>query len=384
MTAEGTRGGHRDRVDAFTQGRAIGVDAGAIERELADLWRNSTSAEGSAEGSVAIRACAWNLIVLVDAQRVQSTREVVDRLSQAVPTRTVLITPLSSEEEARLPTDHVSATVTARCQVSPSGGKLLCSEEITLEAAQTAGRHVAAIVRALLVPDVPTALYLDRAQVLLDAEGAQPALLRSALAGLADSVDRLVFDSRSWTVGQVLGAMSQRFTSAELADFAWLRDSYLRSALASLFDPPTGPDPLLRLSKLAIYHADGFGAAALLAGFVATQLGWRVEAGAILRVDGHPVELTLGGAPPPAAKPVYAHVELATTDAEKFTLTDLGDGTLVQCDSEACRRTQLHAALSVDALLRAALSARGRDRLYRRALDIAQLEVDTLRPGRMP
>lgn len=361
------------RASAFTQGVQVGVDAHAIERELADLWRHSSETDTASDaygheqshGAAAIRACAWNLIVLAEPDRIEAIRETVDRLSHAVPTRTLLVSASASPAADAAP---VTASVTARCQVSPSGGKLLCSEEITLEAAPSGGRHVAAIARALLVPDVPTALYVAAGKDLFASGG--EGLLATALAGLVGSLDRILFDSSVVSTNDLRRALAGSFKEIELADFAWLRDGYLRSALASMFDPPTGAEPLARLASISVAHAGGLVRARLVAAFVAAQLKWKVTPAGTRRADGGQVSVRLSVAPEAGkgGKTPAVHVELATTQGETFTLTDLGGGTMVQCDSEACRRTQLVSAPTDEALLRAALSARGRDPLYRRAL----------------
>ena len=55
-------------------------------------------------------------------------------------------------------TPEIEAWISALCAVAPGGGKLLCSEKVTVKSHMGGRRHVPALVRALRVPDVPTAL----------------------------------------------------------------------------------------------------------------------------------------------------------------------------------------------------------------------------------
>src|SRR5690242_12306149 len=88
---------------------SIGVDAAAIERELAALWR------ASAEGQEAVtRACLWNLIVRTEgAAELARAKQLIDAIAPAVPARVLL---LGHEPSGDGP--EVEAWVSANCQVA--------------------------------------------------------------------------------------------------------------------------------------------------------------------------------------------------------------------------------------------------------------------------
>lgn len=255
-------------VEHFTHGEAIGVDVAAIERDLAALWRESASGEHGVT-----RACLWNLVLHARGEAELAVgKGLVDAIAAAVPARSLVLDMRAEAGERDL-----EAWISANCQVAPGGGKLLCSEEITI-AARAGGRaRVPALVRALLVPDVPTAaLWLGPAPGGDDVR---------ALASLTEVAQRLVIDSddaaapaggRSvgWRAGSwrtLLGAAGL----VQLTDLGWLRMSAFRVLLASCFDPPVGAEGLLRVKRAAVVVSPrGVATGELLLGWLATRLGW--------------------------------------------------------------------------------------------------------------
>lgn len=257
-------------VEHFTHGEAIGVDVAAIERDLAALWRESASGEHGVT-----RACLWNLVLHArgEAELVVG-KGLVDAIAAACPARSLV---LDMRAEAAAGERDLEAWISANCQVAPGGGKLLCSEEITIAARAAARARVPALVRALLVPDVPTAaLWLGPAPGVDDAR---------ALAALTEVAQRLVIDSDDaaappggrpvgWRAGSwrtLLGAAGL----VQVTDLGWLRLSAFRVLLASCFDPPVGADGLLRVKRAAVVVSPrGVATGELLLGWLATRLGW--------------------------------------------------------------------------------------------------------------
>src|SRR6185295_18631806 len=136
---------------------------------------------------------------------------------------------------------ELEAWISANCHLAPGGGKLLCSEEITLSAHGGGAAHLPALVSALQVPDVPAALVWI---------GARPSeAIREKR--LLEGADRVVIDTGA--IGgsaELVGVASlARFAGEiEVADLGWLRLGPFRLLLASLFDPPVGAEPLRRVS----------------------------------------------------------------------------------------------------------------------------------------
>jgi 6-phosphogluconolactonase len=198
-------------VERFKKGDAIGVDVAGIERELAALWRQS------ANGTTAVmRACSWNLVVLADSEASLSRgRELADLVVDAIPSRALIIHHARDAEGGR----ELDAYVSARCKLLPGGGKMLCTEEITLESRRSGIDFLPSLTRALLVPDIPTA-------VLCVGVPDESALLEE-LVGVAD---RVVFDSRGVEIESV------RHLGPRSIDLAWLRISRWQQAVATAVD----------------------------------------------------------------------------------------------------------------------------------------------------
>lgn len=353
----------------ITLAKDIGVNVGGIEKELASLWRSAS------KDKQVTRACSWNLVVHCGDDAIyESARKTIDEAVRHVPSRTLILKPRPYAVGK-----EIEAWVTANCQVAPGGGKLLCTEEITIESrGKDGGEHIPSLIRALQVPDVPTALWWA------GAPPTDPSAVRILLSG----VDRLVFDtaqlphtgalSRLAHVGGLLDGLL-------LTDLNWLRTASLRSVLASLFDPPVGSQPLSRLKRVRLESTPrGVPAAQLFLGWLASRLAWgapeRIETGQLgwripVRGDGsvrvdietHKVSTTRDSG--------LRAVHLETTQGENFSLVDVGGGGVEATSPNISRRTLQAAELPMEQLLVAALGSRGRDRLYGIALHRA-VELD--------
>jgi len=117
-------------------------------------------------------------------------------------------------------------------------------------------------------------------------------------------VDRLLFDSQTWThPGEQYQLLRKSIVPASprmtLCDVNWTRSLYLRQAVAQIFDHPEYPEVLSELDAVEIVHAQGMRTAALLlAGWMGAQLQWTMDAveGAGLRFKngtGNGVAVTL-------------------------------------------------------------------------------------------
>lgn len=196
-----------DAAQRFTHGAAIGVDIAGIERELAALWREA------AQGATAVmRACSWNLVVLTTPAQLARARALADVMVELVPSRTLLIDEQPGDEALR-------AFVSANCRLMPGGGKMLCTEEITLEARGAAAGALPSLVRALQVPDISTA-------VLCAGVPAESAMLGE----LAAAARRVIVDSRG------LDVEGFEAFGRGCIDLAWLRVAPWQRAMIDAFD----------------------------------------------------------------------------------------------------------------------------------------------------
>lgn len=358
--------------------RDVGVDVGGIERELAALWRDAS--KRSRNHAQVTRACSWNLVVhCADDATHAMARPLVDQAVRHVPTRTLMLKPRPNLAVGDGP--PVEAWVTAACQVATGGDKLLCTEEITIESRGPEGvARLPALVRALTVPDVPTALWWAGA----------PPTSSSALGILLAGVDRLVFDTHALPEG-VEGGLAKvahvcgMLDGLLLADLCWLRTASLRAVIASLFDAPVGPAPLERLRRVRLLVVPAaVPAAKLLLGWLASRLGWgtaervargqlgwqvKVGAEATVRID---IELERRESTRHCG---VRGVVFETTQGERFAVDDAGTPALEVSAPQVATRSVLAHEPSTPQALVSALGVRGRDRLYPVALHRA-VELD--------
>lgn len=310
-------------LERFTGGVAVGVDVAAIERDLAALWRQA------AKGHKAVtRACAWNLVVHVESDAaLERGKAMADALVERVPSRTLVLHHRPNATTG----PEVEAFVTANCRLMPGGGKLLCSEEITVQSRGAGSDYLPSLTRALLVPDIPTAVLCAG----LPRDGA-------LVQELVSAADRLILDSRGAESLQGIERLGKALP--RVADLAWLRSAPWRLAVAAAFDGRA--ELLAKLTRVRVQCAEGAKSEArLLLGWLGARLGWgQVEDGFVLRGQGR----------------VRLDVEWVEGVGVRADLEAEG-GVKVSAESH-------DAALSDEALVTAALGARGVDKLYQAAL----------------
>jgi len=359
-TAPSSPGGG-EKLEKFRGGHAIGVDVSGIERELANLWR-----QASHNDKAVTRACSWNFIVHGgDDPSLELAKKLVDDIVAAVPSRTIIVKPRPYETGT-----EIEAYISANCQLAPDGTKLLCTEEITIESRGKGGEHIPSLLRALMVPDVPSALWWAGAPPV------EPGVVRGYLGG----IERFLVDTRNITAEAglaklaVVGGLTD---GLQLADLNWLRLGSLRQALASLFDPPVDPTQLFRLKRVKIEATQrGLPGAKLLVGWLASRLSWGAperipERGTWgWRVPRHQGQLRvdIDVVKDCTRESGVRGIHLETEVGEKVTLVDAGQGQLEAKSASIPSRIFSAPEHKEAELLVAALGARGRDRLYGIAL----------------
>jgi glucose-6-phosphate dehydrogenase assembly protein OpcA len=270
-------------AERFSRGEPVAVEIDRIERAFADLWK---AAGASGEGTVS-RAALWNIVVPTRAQDLERTRKIVDELAPLMPARVLV---LVEEPEASAGEDGVRATIESNLVARSSGARVVYSEEITLSG-RRGEAHFGSLVRALLMPGLPTAtLWADATMP----EG----LLRRQLM---PATDRLILDTG--TCGRPrqlieLQRCAELAGTSPVADLGWLRLKNIRLLFAGMFDAPVGGGPLLAARRVTIHHREGYEPSALLlTAWLASTLGWLFSSAEA------PSAAPADGAPPVAAGP---------------------------------------------------------------------------------
>ena len=148
------------------------------------------------------------------------------------PSRTLIVSSADPDGPSWL-----DAQIQAHCVLPRDDAAETCAELIVLTAGGESGRHLAAIVAPLLIHDLPVTLWWP----------GDPPLAAGQAIDLLGMADRLVVDGSHWSGDGLdrLAALARIVADRNLgdghvavSDFAMLRQSRWREALASSFDRP--------------------------------------------------------------------------------------------------------------------------------------------------
>ena len=201
-------------------GEEVRVDYAAIEKSLSDLWRNENK-----DGQAVTRAALWNVVAHTwGASDHARASQIMSIVAAAVPQRTIVIRSEPSGSPA------ISSWISANCHlIGPE--KQVCSEEVAIVAGGDRIDRVPPLVNALLLPDMPVAMWWH---------GDLPNTQSDYVDSLLEPADRLIVDSSFFDSPEDF-AMVRRIaeqTTTTPADLNWVRLEEWRKATATLFDPP--------------------------------------------------------------------------------------------------------------------------------------------------
>ncbi len=215
----------------------IAVDVSTIEKELADLWR----AEQADPERAVTKAALWNVVAHTwTSQDHARATEVLARASAAVPQRTIIVHADPHEAEG-----EISSWISANCHLVGGGQKQVCSEEVSIVASGARVNHIPPLVKALLLPDMPVAVWWV---------GDLPEDRQDYVDTLLEPADRLIVDSAHFNHGsdlQLVSRLAEQTTTAP-ADLNWVRIEEWREATATLFDPPAMRERLRQIRNIRV------------------------------------------------------------------------------------------------------------------------------------
>ena len=219
-----------------------------IEQELARIWAKqdlTTEMEGEPARHIAARTSVMNLVVIARrpelAERGAAT---IQALTGRHPSRTIVVQSADPDGPSWL-----DARVEAHCVLPREDAPETCAETIHLTAGGEAGRHLSAIVTPLIVHDLPVTVWWP----------GEPPFSSRAAFDLLSGADRLVVDGSTWN-GDGLERMREMaglldVTRLAISDFALIRQSRWREAIASIFDDPDFLPYLRSLRRIAVTYA---------------------------------------------------------------------------------------------------------------------------------
>jgi glucose-6-phosphate dehydrogenase assembly protein OpcA len=215
-----------------------------LELELARMWAVEPQNEtGEQEAHVQARTSVLNLVVVARRPEIgERAAATISRLTGRHPSRTIILLPADPDGPRWL-----DAQVQAVCIVPLGGGHETCAEIIYLTAGGDAGRHLDALVTPLLIHDLPVAVWWP---------GDPP--FRSLLARqLIDTADRLAVDGSVWSGSgrdRIVELAEVCVPRVTVCDFALIRQSRWREAIASTFDAPEFLPYLRGIRRIAVTY----------------------------------------------------------------------------------------------------------------------------------
>jgi hypothetical protein len=249
-----------DTAHRALRGSAMAVDAAEIERHLAELWR----VEGSESSEAVTRAALWNVIAVAGEERDRAdSGQVLATVSEVVPHRSLLVES-DPGSGARL-----DSWISAHCHLVGAGSQM-CSEEVTIVAGGERVKDVPSLIRALLLPDMPVAVWWYR--------GIPSGSLANLTTGLADLV---ILDSGTFDAPADFETAAGIATGSRrgLTDLQWMRIEEWRRVTALAFDPPPMRELIPGMKSIRIQYGASaeasFGdrsAALLFAGWMLGQM----------------------------------------------------------------------------------------------------------------
>ncbi len=236
--------------------RAHSIDE--VEQELARIWAETnfmvdTDGDGVAQGRhVGARTSVMNLVVIAARPEVgERCAAIVQRLTGRHPSRTTIVQPADPDGPSWL-----DAQITAHCIMPRSDAPETCAETVHLTCGGESGRHLGAVVAPLLIHDLPVTVWWPD----------EPPFASPQATELLEMADRLVVDGSGWH-GTGLVQLRQMAGVAErmpiaISDFAMVRQSRWREAIAAIFDIPDFLPYLRHIRRVAVTYGvrDEFGA----------------------------------------------------------------------------------------------------------------------------
>lgn len=216
----------------------------ALLKDLDALWLNlGQNQEDPQHATAVLRACAMTLIAVVEGDG-QDIGETLALLVRDHPSRLILV-PVSDSPEP-----HLDAGVTAQCWMPFGKRQQICCEQIVLSTSMSSLAEIPAVVRGLIVPDLPVACWVRSQRIQHSPE----------FAGLIALTNKLVVDSGGV---EDLGRQVQFIQDNEagprrVGDLAWTRLTRWRQAIAQLFDDPAGLERARQLKHVRVEYQGPF------------------------------------------------------------------------------------------------------------------------------
>lgn len=261
-----------------------------VQSEVEALWREAGGRVRGQGGDGLVRLREANLLVYVPPEGdVAQAGRTISETAGRHPARAIVLMDLGPQKdrhEADPGEGGPLAWLTAACHTTEVGGRSLCWEQITIPARGEVSRHLHAAAAALLVPELPTALWWP----------GEPTFTGRTFEQLAEVADLVVVDSSAAHDGLgFLSSLSEVLKDPArdygVDDLNWMRLLPWRTLTAQVFDEPVRRPWLAGISRVTVrYVPDGRNPgegpescgtvirSLLMISWLATRLGWELGA----------------------------------------------------------------------------------------------------------
>lgn len=220
-----------------------------IEKELTRIWAQpdlSVDIDGDKvhDRHIAARTSVMNLVVIARRPEIgERCAATIQSLTGRHPSRTMIVQPADPDGPSWL-----DAQILAHCVLPRANAPEVCAETIGLVVGGESGRHLEATIAPLLIHDLPVTVWWPD----------EPPFGTAQAEEVLAMADRLVVDGSTWH-GDGLGLLRrmahlQERTPIAIADFALVRQSRWREAIASIFDVPDFLPYLRHLRRIAVTY----------------------------------------------------------------------------------------------------------------------------------
>ncbi len=220
-----------------------------VETELARIWAQSSletvvdeDGDHVADRHIAARTSVMNLVVIAARPEVgERCAATIQRLTGRHPSRTTIVQPADPDGPSWL-----DAQIVVHCVMPRPDAPETCAETVHLTCGGEAGRHLDGIVAPLLIHDLPVTVWWPD----------EPHFGSSQVNDLLAMADRLVVDGSGWH-GTGLDQLRRMATVCArlpiaISDFAMVRQSRWREAIAAIFDIPDFLPYLRHIRRIAV------------------------------------------------------------------------------------------------------------------------------------
>jgi glucose-6-phosphate dehydrogenase assembly protein OpcA len=193
------------------------VDPDRLLKDLRKLWLDL----GKQSDNGVLRACAMTLVVVIDEARdAQVIGETIACLMHEHPSRAIVLRVRHCDERV------LEARVFAQCWMPFGGRQQICCEQVEILASPASLGDAAAVVRGLVVPDLPVVVYSP----------SEDLWWLQQFQDLLPVADKLIVDSCDMEDSTRVLSWLSGLNIRRKADLVWSRLTLWREAVAQIFE----------------------------------------------------------------------------------------------------------------------------------------------------